>query len=67
MRLLFKEPRSRSKEDIKILQSLMHELLKDILFGPSQANKYKFTDSSINIVITDLFKTTVKLVTAPFG
>lgn len=71
IRLLLKEPRSRSKEDLKVLQGFLFDYLRDVLFGRAGHGSEErhpgagLTENSMNSIVLDLLKTTVKLVAVP--
>lgn len=67
--MLKKEPRARSKEDLKALEGYLTEYLKKVLFDPlSSGEQYKkFTDQQQEMIIQEILRNSVKLHSIPFG
>lgn len=75
MRLLAKEPRSRSKEDIKLLQAFLHPMLKKLLFettvtsesGEKRPLPRHFPEAADDAIIADLLRSTLRIQSVPAG
>lgn len=68
IKLLTRDPKTRSKEDLKILMGFLFDYFRKVLFNSDKETQNKnYSDAVIEQIVMDLFRTTVRLQTFQFG
>lgn len=63
-KLLTRDPKTRSKDDVKILMGFLSDYFRKVLFNSDKDTQNKnYSDAVIEQIISKLFRTTVRLQT----